>query len=560
MTLTLKLSLQGLKPYKKRILLIILLSTVSAILEVAFALCTAQLANSALLLSSHQVVTILIITIIVVSLQIFVDMMVALFSKRQIGLVQHDLNNRFLEAILSADYKAINVAPLLTSFTNDVPNGARFLVSESINLASSTILFVVVLTTMMFIKPLFTVFFLIFAVGMILIQINASKPIGEYTMKAITRSATYNEQVLETFQNIELISAYGIEELMLDRCNQSLHAFLEASRERLKVFIKVILTSKNAMYIPLILMYVATGYDVYLGKLTPGFFLAYTSLATHANAWIRSLSSTLSSMRESRKHFEQFEENVNTITTKDSSALRYLSNHEHTKSGDIVFECVSFGFDSDTLLLDDVNFCIGKGEKVAILGEIGSGKSTILKLILGMYQPKSGEISVFGQRAGDATNCKIAYVAQEDFFLPGSIKDNIVLGGYSTEDHSSQFQNAVWSANIDQLLSSLPQKEDTLVEDNGENFSGGQRQKIALSRAVYYDAQLLLLDEATSALEPSGEKLVLKRVLQSEHDKTIIFVTHNPYIAGLCDRVFLLEDKKILEVNYDEQLMCKKGE
>ena len=307
------------------------------------------------------------------------------------------------------------------------------------------------------------------------------------------------------------------------------------------------------MYIPLILTYVACGYDVCLGKLTPGFFLAYTSLASHANAWIRSLSSTLSSMRESSKHIEQFENNIISLTENSISAAEFLGKQEKSKSDDIIFERVSFGFDCDTLLIDDVSFCIHKGEKVAILGEIGSGKSTILKLMLGLYQPKSGVISVFGQKTNDTMNCKIAYVAQEDFFLPGSIKENIVFGGKCPTDDFPRFQNAVWSANIDQFVSSLPQKYNTLVEDNGDNLSGGQRQRIALGRAVYYDAQLILLDEATSALEPSGEKLVLERVLKSEHEKTMIFVTHSSYIASLCDRVFLVKNKKIVEVNHCEQ-------
>ena len=550
----LKLSLQGLKPYKGKVFLIIILSTLSAICEVGFALCTGHLANSALLLSSHQVVTILLIIVIVISIQIVVaDMMVSLLSRRQLGFIQHDLNNRFIQAVLWADYKVINVADLLTSFTNDVPNGARFLVPESISLASNTILFVIVLTTMALIKPFYTLFFMVFAVGMILVQIRASKPIGEYTFKSIQCLATYNEQVLETFQNSELISAHGIEDAILDRCDRSLNAYLEACRKRLKCFIRVILTSKNAMYIPLILTYVACGYDVCLGKLTPGFFLAYTSLASHANAWIRSLSSTLSSMRESSKHIEQFENNIISLTENSISAAEFLGKQEKSKSDDIIFERVSFGFDCDTLLIDDVSFCIHKGEKVAILGEIGSGKSTILKLMLGLYQPKSGVISVFGQKTNDTMNCKIAYVAQEDFFLPGSIKENIVFGGKCPTDDFPRFQNAVWSANIDQFVSSLPQKYNTLVEDNGDNLSGGQRQRIALGRAVYYDAQLILLDEATSALEPSGEKLVLERVLKSEHEKTMIFVTHSSYIASLCDRVFLVKNKKIVEVNHCEQ-------
>ena len=108
----LKLSLQGLKPYKGKVFLIIILSTLSAICEVGFALCTGHLANSALLLSSHQVVTILLIIVIVISIQIVVDMMVSLLSRRQLGFIQHDLNNRFIQAVLWADYKVINVADL----------------------------------------------------------------------------------------------------------------------------------------------------------------------------------------------------------------------------------------------------------------------------------------------------------------------------------------------------------------------------------------------------------------------------------------------------------------
>jgi ABC-type multidrug transport system fused ATPase/permease subunit len=196
---------------------------------------------------------------------------------------------------------------------------------------------------------------------------------------------------------------------------------------------------------------------------------------------------------------------------------------------------VSFSYRGGAEILRDLNLCMRKGETLVLHGASGIGKSSLLNLIAGVSQPVAGEIRV------DRTS--IAYVPQEIPLLDDSIRTNLLFG--IPERSDEELMRALETAKLDQFVSSLPLGLDTAVGDNGALFSGGERQRLGLARAILRDCQCLLLDEATSALDEENERQVLDNLNAS--GKAILLVTHRVHARTFGHRVFRLEDGSLIE-------------
>lgn len=221
---------------------------------------------------------------------------------------------------------------------------------------------------------------------------------------------------------------------------------------------------------------------------------------------------------------------------------------------------ISFGY-GDELLLADLSFEIQRGEQVALVGPSGGGKSSILKLIAGFYQPSQGGIRMYGHPLEkwdlNALRENMAMVTQDTYLYPGTIADNIGLGkpGSSME----QIVHAAKLANAHEFVTSLPQGYQSQVGELGTKLSGGQRQRIAIARAILNDADLLLLDEPTSALDTESELLVQRALDTFMAGKTSIVVAHRLSTIKNADRVLVIDQGRVLESGSHQELLARKG-
>lgn len=219
--------------------------------------------------------------------------------------------------------------------------------------------------------------------------------------------------------------------------------------------------------------------------------------------------------------------------------------------GKIEFKNVSFRFNQfESYILKDVSFVINPGEKVLLKGESGTGKSTIIKLILGIYKANKGEIFIDGEpiESYDLSSLRtsISSILQESRLFNKSLSENITM--FKDEPKSLEFYEAIYSSNLQEVINSLDAKEQTMVSENGTNFSGGQRQRILLARAIYKKANLFLLDEATNALDQNNESTILDSLLSK--NITLLMISHNPHTIQSFDKELLLIDQKIKELSY----------
>ncbi|MEM3479726.1 MAG: ABC transporter ATP-binding protein, partial [Candidatus Bathyarchaeia archaeon] len=229
--------------------------------------------------------------------------------------------------------------------------------------------------------------------------------------------------------------------------------------------------------------------------------------------------------------------------------------------GHIKFENVTFGYSHDKPIIKDVSFEVKPGEKVAIVGPTGSGKSTLIKLIPRFYDPISGRILIDGV---DIKNIKIkslrkhvGIVHQDTMLFSGTIKDNITYG--RPDASMSEVIEAAKAAGIHDFIISLPKKYETNIAERGVTLSGGQRQRIAIARTLIINPKILILDDPTSNLDAETESMVLEALKKLVEGRTVIIVTQRLSMLKMADRIMVLEDGRIVEEGRHEDLMKLNG-
>ncbi|NMB19493.1 MAG: ATP-binding cassette domain-containing protein, partial [Firmicutes bacterium] len=227
----------------------------------------------------------------------------------------------------------------------------------------------------------------------------------------------------------------------------------------------------------------------------------------------------------------------------------------------LVLHDVSFSYHGTVEVIKNLNVSIAKGETVAIVGPSGGGKSTLFRLLLGFNFPQSGCISLMGRPASDYSLKKIretfAYVPQEPYLFSGTIRENIAHGNLDASD--ADIQAAAKKANAHDFIERLPDGYDSKVGERGVFLSGGEKQRIAIARAILRHADILLLDEATSSLDNESESLVQEALEDLMQEQTTIVIAHRLSTVEKADRILVLDQGVIVEEGTHTELLHQGG-
>ena len=255
-------------------------------------------------------------------------------------------------------------------------------------------------------------------------------------------------------------------------------------------------------------------------------------------------------------------ERINTILQEPIE----IRDPEYPKSlpldgtGEVCFDHVWFGYKPDEYVLKDVTFTLSAGEKVALVGPTGAGKSSIIRLLSRLYEPTKGRILIDGIDIRDITQSElrryVGVILQDAFLFSGDIKDNITLG----EDYAiEQVVEAAELMNVDRFIKELPEAYATQVRERGTNLSGGQKQLLAFARAAIRDPRILILDEATASLDVSTEFLIQQALDRLLIDRTTIIIAHRLSTIRNVDRILVLKQGEVVESGSHDQLIAKQG-
>ena len=300
------------------------------------------------------------------------------------------------------------------------------------------------------------------------------------------------------------------------------------------------------------------GKDVINGVWTLGDFTAFILAVQQMYQPIKNfaqLNSTIqASVSASERVFEILDEEVKILDLPDAKTL-------DTFSKDIVYKNVSFEYESNKPILKNINIDIKKGQTVAFVGSSGSGKSTIANLILRFYDVNSGEILVDGTNIKNLTleslRDKIGVVSQDVFLFNDSIRYNIAYGKLDATDE--EIELAAKAANAHKFISAMPEGYNTLIGERGMKLSGGEKQRIAIARAMLKNPPILVLDEATSALDSESEKLVQEAIETLMKNRTVILIAHRLSTVINADQIVVIDKGTVAEVGKHQELLDRNG-
>lgn len=295
-----------------------------------------------------------------------------------------------------------------------------------------------------------------------------------------------------------------------------------------------------------VLMIIAGMYLVADGKVTLGALIASVMLAGRATQPIAQIAALISRYHSSRGAMATLDR-IMALPVERPQSRNFL--HRPDLKGAISFDRVTFSYpNTGRDVLDQISFKIAAGEKAGIIGRIGSGKSTIARLVMGLYEPSGGAIMIddTDQRQIDPADLRrnIAYIPQDVILFSGTIRDNLTVALPHADD--DDILEAAKAAGVHDFVSRLPQGYDTPVGERGEGLSGGQRQAIALARALMTNPRVLVCDEPTNAMDTQAEDLFVRHIAEQAKNRTLVLITHRHHLLKLVDRLILVDQGKII--------------
>ncbi|MFM1582160.1 peptidase domain-containing ABC transporter [Helcococcus bovis] len=399
---------------------------------------------------------------------------------------------------------------------------------------------------------LFLILFVMVLINIILIYIF-KKPYKEINKKQMEAGAVLNSQLIESLQNVNTVKALNDEENQLEKLeykfvNTLKIAYEEGVLSNIQGSISSLINTLGGI------IFMAVGALFIIdGKMSIGDLLVFQSISQYFTEPIQNLVGLQLTFQESSIDINRLNELMD-LKREDENIEHKIKNIDLKK--DINFDDLSFAYGSRPNLLNNFNLNIKQGEKFAFVGDSGAGKSTIVKLLLKFIEPNAGKISIGEYDLSDIDSYflrnKIAYIPQEIELFSGTIMENLKIGNQNAS--YEEIISVCKMVGIHNTIDRLQNKYMSYIEEKGGNLSGGEKQRLAIARALLSDSDIYIFDEATSNLDSFSEKIIQDLIFNKIKNKTVIIIAHRISTIVNCDRICLIKSGQIKELGTHEEL------
>lgn len=404
---------------------------------------------------------------------------------------------------------------------------------------------------------LFAVIIMMTLISIVLVFIF-KQPYKKINEEQMQQSSILNSEIIEGLRAVETIKGNANEDIEIESIEREYIKSLRISyKEGMLSNVQSTISSVISGVGNLVLLYVGI-MQVINNNMTLGSFMAFNTLAGYFMDPIGNLVSLQLSIQEANISMKRLSE-IMDYEREQKSERQY--QEISSIDGDIKLDHVTFRYGNRKPALDDVSFIIEKGQKVALVGASGSGKSTIAKLLLKYYEPEAGDITIDGMEISEYKNDDIrhaiSYVPQNIELFSKSIYDNIRVTRQSAT--LDEVKEAAKAADAHEFIKRLPMQYYTYLEEAGNGLSGGEKQRIALARAFLKENQFYIMDESTSNLDFATENIIFDMIYNKFRKKTMLIIAHRLATVKNCDKIIVMDKGKIVEQGTHQQLLERKG-
>jgi len=503
----------------------------------------------------QQLIILAILTLIIWGLESAFDYIAAVTWRNISQDIEHSLRTDAFNNVLSLDlafFENKSSGRLMAILNDDVNQLETFLDNGANRLVQTATTVLVIGGTFLYISPLVAVFAFIPIPIIIFGSLRFTNRIAERYTKIRNDIENLNANLSNSITGILTVKSFNREKKESERITLSSNEVKSANYHAIKL---------SAAFIPIIRIAILFGFTA---TLLIGGFLALDGeikvatysvmlFITQRLLWpLTELGVIFDSYQKAMASFRRIINLKNTSPTIDNGTEKLESFDEKIQISNLNFEYVK-----NFPVLNNISIDIVKGQTTAIVGSTGSGKSTLIKLILRLYDSTSGEIKFDGKNIRDleldSLRNKIGLVSQDIFLFEGTVFENIAYGNLDANDE--QVWEAARLSESDKFINQLPNKENTIVGERGQKLSGGQRQRISIARAILKNPEILILDEATSAVDNETEAAIQRSINTLKKGRTVIAIAHRLSTIRNAEIIYVLEEGKVVESGNHESLL-----
>lgn len=498
----------------------------------------------------------LLIQIIVVLVRYFQQFQIAIIGERAIA----DLKNKVFNHIIRLPVEFFDKNPtgrLITRVEGDaetlknlfsstavmlIQNFTLLLGMSIIMLITSAQLYLLIAVML----PIFLYAFWWFGKNVRPVYLNLRRKIAEI-----------NSLIMECIRSLGVIQVFVQEENFLNKLNRMGKEKFDLEMQSMNYWYRVWFLVELGEIIGIILVLGIGGIWALKGALSIGTIFLFISYITRLFEPLRGLSEQINLIERAFASSER----IFGILGMNTELNEIERCELKTITREIRFNNLNFAYEDNDWVLKDIDFVIKKGEKVALVGETGGGKTSIISLLLKLYEPQKGKIFIDDIETNKinrhSLRSRISLVPQDVVLFPGSILDNLRL--FNKDIEPGQVYESAKRARIHELISSLPSGYDTNLVEQGINLSFGERQLISFARALVFNPELVILDEATSSVDPESERLIQEGMKELLKGRTAVIIAHRLTTTRLADRVIVIHKGKVIEQGTHRELISGKG-